>query len=44
MGFLPKWPMSAYSASQPVTASTTAPSETKATQGACRNINSAYRD
>ena len=30
IGFLPKWPMSAYSASAPVNASTTAPSATKA--------------
>ena len=30
IGFLPKWPMSAYSASAPVSASTTAPSDRKA--------------
>ena len=33
IGFLPKWPMSAYSASPPVTHSTTAPSPMKATSG-----------
>ena len=32
IGRLPKWPMSAYSASAPVKASTMAPSETKASQ------------
>ena len=33
MGLRPKWPMSAYSASVPVTASTTEPSATNATHG-----------
>ncbi len=32
MGWRPKWPMSAYSASAPVTQSTTAPRVKKATQ------------
>jgi hypothetical protein len=35
IGSLPKWPMSAYSASPPVTHSTTAPSITKATSLWC---------
>ena len=39
IGFLPKWPMSAYSASAPVTHSTTEPSATKATPG-CATRNS----
>ena len=33
MGFLPKWPMSAYSASPPVTHNTTAPRMTKVVPG-----------
>ena len=37
MARAPKWPISAYSASQPVTASTTEPSATKAVQGSRRN-------
>ena len=37
MALAPKWPISAYSASQPVTASTTEPSATKAVQGSVAN-------